>query len=148
MNTAQYKLYRRRWYMLFVFFMLSSWNYVIAFTFAPISSSASTHYDREGYMVPFAVMYFWLYVVAAVPTSFLIDRMGLRYAVVLGATLQALGAWVRVSFYGLNENFTKDDAYTMALIGQFLVALTQVLLILGQYIQFLEFKLSEFNFSF
>ena len=111
------RLLGRRWYILFIYCGLACWNQAITFSYAPVSVQASAFYgfpQKNEVMFWFASLSFVCYALVAIPTSHLVNRLGLRFTVILGATLQAMGALMRVEFSGLSQT----ELFYLALIGQ------------------------------
>ena len=92
--TSTFRLYRRRYFVLFIFSSLAFVNNVICYTFASISHLAKAEYPTIS-LSSLVTFFFLTYVVFSFPSSLFIERFGLRSGVVLGAWLQAIGSYLR-----------------------------------------------------
>ena len=70
-------------------------NNVICYTFAPIAMFAHRYYHGHSDVGHLIVIFFITFVVFAFPSSWIIERYGLRAGVVLGGWLQMIGAGLR-----------------------------------------------------
>lgn len=88
---------------------------------APISSIAEKYYGVSSMSVAmFATSYMIMYILFSMPASWVVDKFGYRYSLILGAVLTAVFALIRAIF---------ADNYTIALISQFIIAIGQPFLL-------------------
>ena len=91
---SEFRLYKRRYFVLFLFSSLAFLNNVVCYTFASISHIAKPDYPNLS--LSSLVSYFFLtYTLFSFPSSLFINRFSLRSGVILGASLQALGTYLR-----------------------------------------------------
>eukprot|EP00808_Paulinella_micropora_P017976 g1441.t1 len=125
-KRRKYPVYGRRWWVLFVFSGLSCLRSVLCYSYAPVNTRIEQYYNvSEVQLALFETVYFISFVLITMPTSMLIDRKGLRIAVVCAAWSQAFGAVMR--FYGswLWPELAPEHQYKLALGGQFIASLGQ-----------------------
>ncbi len=105
---------RGRWSVVVAFAMVAAATQLLWLTFAPITTQTAVHYGVSKAAVGWLAQVFpLLYVVLAIPAGIALDR-NFRGALLAGAALSAIGAIVRLG-----------DSFTLALIGQLLVATAQ-----------------------
>eukprot|EP00808_Paulinella_micropora_P013311 g81871.t1 len=127
-RRRNYSSYPRRWWILFVFSALSIMSHVLTYTFSPIHTRSSYYYSAsEVQMSLFADCFFISYLLLAIPTSVLVDRKGLRFAVVSGAWIQTLGAFLRYAWPLLFPVLTAQDRYRLALSGQMICSIPEAI---------------------
>ena len=91
---SEFRLYKRRYFVLFLFSSLAFLNNVVCYTFASISHIAKPDYPNMS--LSSLVSYFFItYTLFSFPSSLFINRFSLRSGVILGASLQALGTYLR-----------------------------------------------------
>ena len=111
----------RRWLVLAVYSLVSLVLQLQWLTFAPVAREAAAAYGVTSLDVDLlSIVFMFVFVVACIPASYVLDRFGLRVGVGLGALL--MGA------FGLFKGAFGGD-YTMVLVGQIGVALAQPLVI-------------------
>ena len=92
--NSDFKLYKRRYFVLFLFSSLAFLNNVVCYTFASISHIAKPQYPNMS--LSSLVSYFFItYTLFSFPSSLFINRFSLRSGIILGASLQALGTYLR-----------------------------------------------------
>ena len=92
-QTQEYKVYPRRWYILALFSVMSSMQYLVWNTYGPIESSMK--YAFEWSEATLAVMPMWgtiILVILVFPLCWLQEEKGLRFSVCTAALLMALGS--------------------------------------------------------
>lgn len=103
-KSRETKLYKRRWYMLFVFSMIAFVQGGIWNTWGPIAAASEEAFGwTDADIALFANWGPIAYLVATFPFAWLIDVKGLRPASVLSAFMVAAGAGIRC--------ITDDQAY-------------------------------------
>jgi len=96
MNQAEIKVYGYRWLVLAAFMLITAMNQAAWITFAPITSAAAEFYQASDLMIGLLSMIFMvIYVLIAIPAAWMIDTLGFRLAVSIGAVLTAAGALLR-----------------------------------------------------
>ncbi|CAK8680793.1 unnamed protein product [Clavelina lepadiformis] len=98
-STNNYKVYRRRWFLLATLFVLNISNAMVWFTFAPVAYKAAEFYTDP----PNVDTINWLSVVfmitgipCGIAATWLIDTIGLRFSIILSAWLNGVGCVIRV----------------------------------------------------
>ena len=124
---GEYTLYRSRWFMLSLFCLSTGSNAALWTTFAPISTDASIFFfnNTTSYVAVnmIALLYQICYLPGTIMASVLVERAGLRSAVVAGTALTAVGAGVRyAAAHALGGSTT---SYALVLCGQALCAVAQ-----------------------
>ncbi len=96
MNQAEIKVYGYRWLVLAVFMLITAMNQAAWITFAPITSAAAEFYRTTDLVIGLLSMIFMvIYVLIVIPAAWMIDTLGFRLAVSIGALLTAAGALLR-----------------------------------------------------
>jgi len=96
MNQAEIKVYGYRWLVLAVFMLITAMNQAAWITFAPITSAAAEFYRTSDLVIGLLSMIFMvIYVLIVIPAAWMIDTLGFRLAVSIGALLTAAGALLR-----------------------------------------------------
>jgi cyanate permease len=90
-----------RWLVLAVFMLVTFINQASWITFAPITGEAARHYGTSDLVIGLMSMVFMIvYVLLAIPSAWVIDNLGFRLAVGVGALLTAVCALARGAFSG------------------------------------------------
>jgi cyanate permease len=90
-----------RWLVLTVFMLVTFINQASWITFAPITGEAARHYGTSDLVIGLMSMVFMIvYVLLAIPSAWVIDNLGFRLAVGVGALLTAVCALARGAFSG------------------------------------------------
>jgi FLVCR family MFS transporter len=95
--NSVWKLYKRRWYILFIYSMVSMEQSIIWITFSPISDTAENYYGINDFQINLLLA--WgtiIYIPFAFVSSYILkEKRGLRIVSLLGAFLAALGSSIR-----------------------------------------------------
>lgn len=110
----------QKWLMLALLSLLSGVNQGICYSYAPIASIAETRWQQELHSTELITVYFVSYIPCSFVGSWLMDKKGLRYGVLLGAALQALGASVR---YAATFASSVTLEVQVTLVGQLLASI-------------------------
>ena len=117
MQQTSFKIYAYRWVVLLAFMLVITVNQLLWITFAPITSQAAAFYGVSDLYIGLLSMSFMIvYIVVAIPASWVIDTYGIRRAVGLGAALTGI--------FGLMRGLVASD-YTLVLISQIGIAIGQ-----------------------
>ncbi|EQC37890.1 hypothetical protein SDRG_04911 [Saprolegnia diclina VS20] len=84
-----------KWVMVGLLSLLSGLNQAICYSYAPIAKMAEASWDYGVESTTLITIYFIVYLPFAFVGSWVMDKKGLRYGVLLGAILQAVGASIR-----------------------------------------------------
>jgi sugar phosphate permease len=117
MEQAGFKVYGYRWVVLLAFMFVVAVNQLLWITFAPITSDAAKYYRVSDLSIGLLSLSFMVvYIVVSIPASWVIDTLGMRVAVGIGAALTGL--------FGLLRGLAAAD-YTWVLIAQIGIAIGQ-----------------------
>ncbi|XP_054453469.1 solute carrier family 49 member A3 [Anoplopoma fimbria] len=125
-----FKVYRRRWLALLILCLLNCSNATLWLTFAPVADQSAKFLEVSLDKINWLSL---VYMVVAIPLSFvttwMLDTLGLRTTLILGAWLNMFGALLR--FFGAALFLSKDHTvrYLTVMLGQTLAALAQPLII-------------------
>ncbi|XP_056915423.1 feline leukemia virus subgroup C receptor-related protein 2 [Takifugu flavidus] len=115
------RVYRRRWVMLILFSTFSMSNAFQWIQCSIISNIIAKFYGVEMSAVSWlSMIYMVSYIVLIVPAAWLLEKRGLRIALLLANMLNCAGAWIKVAS-------ARPDLYWVTVLGQFLSATSQVL---------------------
>jgi cyanate permease len=108
---------RFRWVILTVFMAVIIVNQLLWITFAPITIDAAKFYGVSDLAIGLLSMVFMIvFIFVSIPASILIDRLGFRKAVTIGAALTAI--------FGLMRGLASAN-YTLVLVAQVGIAIAQ-----------------------
>jgi len=121
--SMEFQVYPQRWFMMALFCLCASANQIIWITFSPISSTIAAAYNvTPSFVNMLSLVFMALYLPFTFAASRAIDRVGCRYALVIGSGLTALGASLRVvaaeTLTGSNAAWGLLAAQCVAAIGQ------------------------------
>uniref|UniRef100_A0A4W5JP96 Solute carrier family 49 member 3 n=1 Tax=Hucho hucho TaxID=62062 RepID=A0A4W5JP96_9TELE len=123
-----FKVYKRRWFILFVLCLLNCSNSILWLTFAPVADHSAQFMGVTLDQINWLSI---IYMVVAIPLSFgttwMLDTLGLRITLVLGSWLNMLGAVLR--FVGIMRSLPSAANFPVVMGGQILCALAQPLVI-------------------
>ncbi|XP_065215557.1 uncharacterized MFS-type transporter C09D4.1-like [Planococcus citri] len=111
-TLADYKLYKRRWFMLFLFLVYVFNGSQQWAQFTIINNLVTKYYNVTTTQVEWTSNIFTLsYVILVIPALYLIDFLGVRYTMILGAFGITLGNWIKVFSVA-------PDRFYVAFLGQ------------------------------
>lgn len=114
------KVYKIRWLMLALFVGFSASNSIQWIQFSIIADVVVNYYGVSTNWVDWTSMiYMVLYIPFIFPGSYLLEKLGLRKAVIIGMIGTCAGSWIKVGA-------VHPDRFWLAFIGQSIVALSQV----------------------
>ncbi|XP_025414282.1 feline leukemia virus subgroup C receptor-related protein 2-like [Sipha flava] len=117
------KLYKSRWIILFVYMVYSMANAVHWIQYSIISNITVKFYGVSNFAIDTtSTIYMIVYVPLVIPASWVLDRLGLKVTMVIGAAGTCLGAWLKV-FSAVPGRFL------ITLLGQGLVACSQAFIL-------------------
>lgn len=115
-NVSKY-----RWVILLTTMPIIVATEMMWLSFSPIASVIAEHYNVSTAAVDLlATSYMLMFIVFAIPSSFVIDRFGFRRSLVIGAVLTGVFGLTRAIFAG---------SFTLVIISQFLIAIGQPFLL-------------------
>jgi MFS family permease len=117
LDLANYKVYGYRWVMLLVFMVVAAANQLLWITFASITADSTKYFGVSDLEIGLLSLSFMaVYIITAVPASWVIDTYGIRVAVGIGAALTGV--------FGLLRGLAAPN-YTLVLVAQIGIAVGQ-----------------------
>jgi cyanate permease len=117
MEQTTIRAYSYRWIVLLVFMAIIFASQLLWITFAPITGPAAAYYGVSDLAIGLLSMSFMVvYIIVAIPASWVIDTYGFRVGVGIGAVLTGI--------FALMRGFLATD-YTAVLIAQIGIAVGQ-----------------------
>ncbi|XP_054166067.1 uncharacterized MFS-type transporter C09D4.1-like [Oppia nitens] len=114
------KLYKKRYYILLLFIFLSMSNAFQWIEYSIIENIVIKYYSTTTFGVNCtSVVYMAAYIIGIIPATYLLDKKGIRFCVLLGAFSNCLGAWIKC----VSVN---PDRFWVTMIGQTIVAIAQL----------------------
>ncbi|MCI4381654.1 hypothetical protein PGIGA_G00254490 [Pangasianodon gigas] len=127
-TAPEFRVYKRRWFILLVLCVLNCSNSVLWLTFAPVADQTAEHLHVTLDQVNWLSV---VYMVVAIPLSFIttwmLDTLGLRPTMILGSWLNMAGSVVRV--VGVLSYLPEYTMFPVVMVGQTLCSLAQPLVI-------------------
>lgn len=127
-KLLNFKVYKRRWFVLLLVCLLNCSNATIWLTFAPVADQSAQYLSVSLEEINWLSL---VYMVVAIPFSFgttwMMDTLGLRITLILGSWLNMFGGLVR--FCGTPPGRTYPMQFAVVMLGQTLGALAQPLII-------------------
>ncbi|KAE8999171.1 hypothetical protein PR003_g16728 [Phytophthora rubi] len=108
----------KKWFMLAILSVLSAINQAICYSYAPIDSIVEARWQERVRTEHLITIYFISYIPCSFIGSWLMDKFGLRFGVLLGGLLQAVGASLRY----LACAFEPVDEVYVTVVGQVLAS--------------------------
>ncbi|WDV47187.1 MFS transporter [Clostridiaceae bacterium M8S5] len=110
-----------RWVNLLMIVPIIIATETIWLTLAPISSLAKNFYGVTDLSISlFAMSYMIMYILFCIPASWVVDKFGYRYSLIIGGSITAIFSLTRAVF---------ADNFMIAIISQFLIAIGQPFII-------------------
>jgi len=123
MENGEISVYAYRWIVVALFALLNAVVQLNWIVFAPITGQAASFYGVSELKIGLLSMSFMIvYIVACLPASYLIDSLGIRMGIGIGAALTGIFGLLR-GFYASN--------YTIVMLSQFGLALGQPFVLNG-----------------
>ncbi|KAL4145416.1 hypothetical protein PRNP1_013087 [Phytophthora ramorum] len=94
-NVTLHRNSQPKWLMLAILSVLTATNQAICYSYAPIASIVEDRWNQHLHSEELITVYFISYIPCSFIGSWVMDQRGLRYGVLLGGFLQALGATLR-----------------------------------------------------
>uniref|UniRef100_A0A8C4KJW3 Solute carrier family 49 member 3 n=1 Tax=Dromaius novaehollandiae TaxID=8790 RepID=A0A8C4KJW3_DRONO len=128
-RPAQLKTYRRRWFLLAVVCLLNCSNAMLWLTFAPVADKTASYFHISLETVNWlSLVYLLISIPFGLVATWVLDSVGLRWAVTLSAWLNMTGSIIRM-FSVLKFLSLGSQSYWYLFVGQCLCALAQPLVI-------------------
>ncbi|VEN43635.1 unnamed protein product [Callosobruchus maculatus] len=117
------KVHNRRWVILIIYMIYTAISCFQWTEYSIITNLVVDYYGVSASAVDWTAMCFMVaWPVFVFPASYMIERVGLRAAALIGAFLTAIGAAIKLFAYG-------RDLFYVVLIGQTVVAISQVFIL-------------------
>ncbi|KAG5340264.1 FLVC2 protein, partial [Acromyrmex heyeri] len=117
------KVYKKRWLMLIIYMIYSGSNFFQWIEYSIITNVVIRYYGVSSVMVNWtSMLYMVLYAMFIFPTSYMIDKCGLRWTTIIGAGINCLGAWIKIFSI-------QPDRFYVVFIGQSIVAFAQIMIV-------------------
>lgn len=118
-QVTETKIYSRRWLILMIFVLYSASNGMQWIQYSIIANIVERYYKVTSVLVDLTSMIYMItYIPFIFPASYLLDKFGLRVAVILGAIGTAIGSWIKV--FSVSPNL-----FWITFIGHTIVAISQ-----------------------
>ncbi|XP_077299104.1 histamine transporter [Arctopsyche grandis] len=119
-KAPEYKLYKRRWLVLFIFVLYSASNAMQWIQYAIIADVIMDYYNTSSIWVDWTSMIFMItYIPLIFPASWMLDKFGLRVSAILGSFGTMAGSWLKVFS-------VPRDMFWLGFLGQSVVGISQV----------------------
>ncbi|KAG7380582.1 Major facilitator super domain-containing protein 7 [Phytophthora pseudosyringae] len=115
----------QKWVMLAILSVLSAVSQAICYSYAPIASIVEDRWEQRLPSEHLITIFFISYMPCSFVGSWIVDKFGLRFGVLLGGVLQALGAGLRYFACTLDRT---DEIY-VTLVGQTLASLAMAFMV-------------------
>ncbi|XP_055924917.1 feline leukemia virus subgroup C receptor-related protein 2-like isoform X2 [Argiope bruennichi] len=120
---AETRVYRSRYFMLFLFVTYSMSSAFQWIEFSIIANIVSRYYEVKEYDISWTAMtYMIFYIPLIVPANWILEKKGLRFAVLLGSFGTCAGSWVKCCSLFSNS-------FAVVMVGQSIVAASQVFIL-------------------
>ncbi|XP_067246086.1 solute carrier family 49 member A3 isoform X2 [Chanodichthys erythropterus] len=126
--AAEFKIYKRRWFILFVLCLLNCSNAMSWLTFAPVADQTAQYLQVSLNLVNWlSLVYVLVAIFFSLITTWVLDTLGLRFSLIMGSWLNMLGSVLR--YVGVLNCIPEWAVFPMVMGGQTLCAFAQPLVI-------------------
>ncbi|XP_074030372.1 uncharacterized MFS-type transporter C09D4.1 isoform X2 [Leptinotarsa decemlineata] len=116
------KVYRKRWIILMIYFLCVWLCSAQTIEYSIITNVVMKYYNVRASTVYWTVLCFIIiWPIFVFPASYIIDKMGLRFAVLIGILSTAIGSGVKVLSVG-------ENLFYVVILGQMIVAVSELFL--------------------
>eukprot|EP00041_Stephanoeca_diplocostata_P043334 m.12669 g.12669 ORF g.12669 m.12669 type:complete len:243 (-) comp9911_c0_seq1:313-1041(-) len=132
-HKGEFVLYGRRWLMLANIALLQAANAILWVSYAAVATKAAKYFDTDNSTINMlSITYMVVYLIVGFWTTMLLQRTGLRYALVLASGVNMTGALIRyVGVLGGKITQVLEPSCYMQHVGNFVALNSCVLCILG-----------------
>lgn len=117
---AETKLYRRRWFMLFLFSTVLASNAFMWLQYGVISNIFMRFYGVDPLAIDWlSLIYLLTYIPLILPVLWLLNKRGIRDVVLAGSAFNCIGAWMKTGS-------ARPDLFPVAFVGQFVCSIATV----------------------
>jgi MFS transporter, FLVCR family, MFS-domain-containing protein 7 len=125
--TGAFVLYPRRWVMLAMVVLTTLSNVMMWISFSPVADKAEAYYHTSSTVIDLLSTTFLInFVVLSLPSSWLINAKGLRFALILGSFLNMTGSVVRALG---DYTATPESKLGVLFVGQVIAAASQPIIV-------------------
>ncbi|XP_076762757.1 choline/ethanolamine transporter flvcr2a isoform X2 [Xylocopa sonorina] len=118
-QVLETKVYNRRWLILMIFVLYSASNAMQWIQYSIIANIVMAYFNVSSFSVDMTSMIYMItYIPCIFPASYLLDKFGLKFAVLAGSIGTTIGSWIKVFS-------VSPDRFWITFIGQTLVAVSQ-----------------------
>jgi len=117
-NMENFQLYQKRWAILALFSLISMTNEVIWISLSSVTSIVEQYYRVDSIAINWLSLIYMVLYVFVVLSSYILDKYGLKFTIIIGALLNAIGSCLRA--IGANR-----DGFVLALLGNTSAAMAQ-----------------------
>ena len=119
--------YPRRWFMLAMVVLCTMSNVMMWISFSPVADFAEEYYETSATVIDLLSTVFLInFVLLSIPTSYLVNKKGLRLSLTVGAFLNMAGAMIRASSSYMGTPHTR---LVVLFIGQAVAAFSQPVIV-------------------
>ncbi|CDW54237.1 feline leukemia virus subgroup C [Trichuris trichiura] len=120
---AATRLYRRRWLILTIFCLLSMSNSFSWIQYSIISNIITSYYNVSYVAVDWtSLIYMVAYVPLILPATWVLDKYGLRFALILGSFGNCLGSWIKCMS-------ASPNLFAVTFLGQTIIGSSQIFIL-------------------
>jgi FLVCR family MFS transporter 7 len=117
----QYKTYKYRWVILIAIVPIIICTEMFWLTLSPIASFAEQYYHVDSMAISmFTTSYMIMYILFTLPASWVVDKFGYRYSLIIGSLITAVFGVLRAIF---------ASNFTAVMVFQFIIAIGQPFLL-------------------
>ncbi|KAJ9580075.1 hypothetical protein L9F63_004267, partial [Diploptera punctata] len=117
------ELYHRRWFMLFIFVCFEIGSSLHWIQYSIIANLVSRYYGVSHSAVDWTSMIFMVvYIPLVFPASHLVEKVGLRWPMIMGTFVTAAGSCIKIASVG-------QDLFWVTFIGQTFIGMAQVFML-------------------
>ncbi|XP_069694736.1 choline/ethanolamine transporter flvcr2b-like [Periplaneta americana] len=122
-GKLEYKVYKRRWVILLIYVCFAFVNNIQWIQYAIINNVVMRYYNVDSVAVDWtAIIFLATFVPLIFPALYFLEKMGLRWAIFLGALGTALGSWIKALSVA-------PGRFWVTFVGQTFVAMSQVFML-------------------
>ncbi|KYN43720.1 Feline leukemia virus subgroup C receptor-related protein 2 [Trachymyrmex septentrionalis] len=122
-DPLKLKVYQKRWLMLIIYIIYAGTNASQWIEYSIITNIITRFYGVSSMMVHWTSMSFLaFYATFIFPASYMTDKCGLRWTIIIGAGLNCLGSWIKILSI-------QPDRFYLTFIGHSIVALAQTMVL-------------------
>ncbi|XP_043485019.1 feline leukemia virus subgroup C receptor-related protein 2-like isoform X2 [Leptopilina heterotoma] len=119
-NLMNVKVYKKRWFILFIFCLSCGINYISYAQYSIITNIVTRYYGVSTTAVEWTMMiYLLIYIPLVIPATNFFEKIGLKWSMILSIGCVTIGSWIKAFSVA-------PDRFHIAFIGQFISATMMV----------------------